>query len=312
MSLKAALSRLFVVPAPRCLAGERLVVAGLVLAACVLMVVSRGPGETVERVRLLVRDPLVPVMTVSRYPMDLAAAIGERLGALLAVYDENERLRAENERLRARESETVRLVVENRSLRDILRMPNYVAAPDYATGHLVADAASSFVHTRLLDAGQGGGIDKGMPVLTADGLVGRVIGVGRRSARVMLLTDFDSKVPVLIEASGDPALLEGDNTSEPKLRFLPINPQFKLGDRVVTSGTGGFLPSGLLIGEIVRIDGDGVAVRPYVDWSRLDVVSVMRYHPLPPPEADGVTVGASIAPLGGRGQNLALQASVRP
>ncbi|MCB1882439.1 MAG: rod shape-determining protein MreC [Geminicoccaceae bacterium] len=307
MSLKAALSRLFVVPAPLRLAGERLLIAGLVLAALALIVVSRGPGETLEGLRLVVRDPLVPVMTAARYPMDLAAGVGERTGALLAVYRENERLRAENERLRAREAESVRLMVENRSLRDVLRMPDEADAPDYATGHLIADAASSFVHTRLLDAGQGVGIEDGMPVLSADGLVGRVISVGRKSSRIMLLTDFNSKVPVLIEGSGDPALLEGDNTNEPRLRFLPINPQFKLGDRVVTSGTGGFLPSGLLVGEIARIDDDGVAVRPYADWSRLDVVSVLRYRPLPPPEADGASARAS-APSG----LAALQASVRP
>jgi rod shape-determining protein MreC len=89
---------------------------------------------------------------------------------------------------------------------------------------------------------------------------------------------------VVVEGSGDQAILEGDNTAEPALRFLPINPSFKVGDRVLTSGRGGLLPPGLLVGQVSAITDGKVAVRPYVDWARLDYLSLLRAEGVLPPE----------------------------
>jgi rod shape-determining protein MreC len=117
-------------------------------------------------------------------------------------------------------------------------------------------------------------------------MVGRIISVGRRSSRMLLITDYNSKVPVTVERSGDHAILEGDNSAEPSLRFLPLNPSFQVGDLVLTSGDGGLMPAGLLIGRISAVDKRKVAVTPFADWSRLDYVSVLLYDGLPPPESD--------------------------
>ena len=125
-----------------------------------------------------------------------------------------------------------------------------------------------------------------MAVMTPPGMIGRVIAVGHRSSRILLLTDLNSKIPVIVERSGDQALLAGDNSAEPKLEFLPLNPRFQVGDRVITSGRGGVLPAGLMIGEISRIEGTRVAVRPAVDWQAIDFVAVLRHAPLPPPSGD--------------------------
>ncbi len=80
--------------------------------------------------------------------------------------------------------------------------------------------------------------------------------------------------------------MEGDNSPEPALRFLPMNATFQVGDLVLTSGDGGLLPAGLLIGRVSAVDKRKVSVRPFADWSRLDYVSVLLYDGLPPPEAD--------------------------
>jgi rod shape-determining protein MreC len=125
-----------------------------------------------------------------------------------------------------------------------------------------------------------------MAVMTPAGMIGRVIAVGRRSSRILLLTDLNSKVPVIVERSGDQALLAGDNSAEPKLQFLPLNPRFRIGDRVITSGRGGVLPAGLMIGEVSRIEGSRVAVRPAVDWHSIDFVAVLRQAALSPPASE--------------------------
>lgn len=229
-------------------------------------------------------DVSVPVLQVIVQPVVAVRSGVDRIGALLAVYDENARLREENRRLLSWQAEAARLNVQNQALRRQLNVPPVGAALAWTTARIVADSGGVFVRTLLVDAGTDHGVMVGMPALTPAGLVGRVVDVGRRSARILLITDFNSRVPVVVERSGDQAILEGDNGGEPSLRFLPINPSFAVGDRVLTSGRGGMLPPGLLVGQVAEVTGAQARVRSYVDWSRLDYLSLLHYQSPPPPE----------------------------
>jgi len=163
-------------------------------------------------------------------------------------------------------------------------MPAVSGARRRTTVRIVADPGGPFVQTRLIDAGRDRGLEKGMAVVDAYGMVGRIVEVGERSARVLLITDFNSRIPVLVERSRDQAILEGRNGPLAELRFLPMSPSFAVGDRVLTSGRGGLLPPGLPVGEIVHVDERRVLVRPLVDWDRLDYVAVLESDPVPAPD----------------------------
>ncbi len=267
--------------------GERPVLVVCIGLALVLLLLSKLEVRAVQRAADLLGDQVVPLVALVREPVAWSRQLGEQLGGVLAVYAENQRLREENRRLLEWQAQAVRLGVENRSLRTMLDMPDPTPAGEWVHARIVADSASPFVHTRLVDVGSDAGIEPGMAVLTPAGMIGRVIAVGERSSRILLLTDLNSKVPVIVERSGDQALLAGDNSPEPRLEFLPLTPRFQIGDRVITSGRGGVLPAGLMIGEISRIDGNRVAVRPAVDWHAIDFVAVLRHAPLPPPAGDG-------------------------
>lgn len=288
MALKRAIETLVSAGAAWRAMGERPVLLLCIGLAAVLLLLARMDVGLVNRTAERVGGQMVPLVALVREPIAWSRKLGERMGAVFAVYAENERLKAENERLLAWQSQAVRLTVENRSLRNMLDMPEPESTASLVHARIVADSAGPFVHTRLIDVGREAGIASGMAVLTPQGMVGRVIGVGERSARILLLTDLNSKIPVIVERSGDQALLAGDNTAEPRLQFLPLNPRFGIGDRVITSGRGGVLPAGLMIGEISRIQGSRVAVRPAVDWDSVDFVAVLRHAPLPPPESHGV------------------------
>jgi rod shape-determining protein MreC len=111
-----------------------------------------------------------------------------------------------------------------------------------------------------------------------------VIELGRHSARVLLLTDFNSRIPVMVEPSRDQAILAGNNTRRPSLVFLPLNPRLSVGNRVVTSGRGGVLPPGLEIGTVTAIEETGVIVEPLVDFARLEYLRLLEYGKVLPPE----------------------------
>lgn len=275
---------------------ERYALGGLILASIALIVLGKADVKAVGWLTGKMGDLVAPVLSALKEPVATVREAADGLATTLALREENARLREESRRLLVWQAEAARLAVENEALRQALRMPRVEAAPLWTTARVVADPGGPFVRTLLLDAGADRGIEKGMAVVDSTGLVGRVTSVGRASARVLLLTDLNSKIPVITERTRDQAILEGTNDRRPELRFLPKAPSFAVGDRVLTSGQGGVLPAGLLIGEIEEIRDQRTIVRAYVDWDRLDVVGVVLKAPVRSPEADPTAAPPAPAP----------------
>jgi len=114
-------------------------------------------------------------------------------------------------------------------------------------------------------------------VVTGDGLVGRVAGVGTRSTRVILITDLNSHIPVLVERTRTRAILAGDNSEVLRLIRLPPGAEVSPGDRVVTSGHGDAFPPGLPVGVVASVGDAGIGVQPFVERSRLEYVRVVDF-----------------------------------
>jgi rod shape-determining protein MreC len=120
----------------------------------------------------------------------------------------------------------------------------------------VLDARGPFSNSRLADAGADQGVVEGNPVLSDHGLVGRITGVGRQTSRIMLLTDVESRTPVMIPRTNGRAILTGDGGPGPTLAYLRTHDPLIEGDRVLTSGDGGVVPRGLSVGTVTKgLDG---------------------------------------------------------
>ena len=155
---------------------------------------------------------------------------------------------------------------------------------------MVADSASAFVRSVLIGAGEAQGLHPGQPVVNGAGLVGRVVEVGARSARVLLITDLISRIPVYIISTGDRAIVAGDNGQRLQLLYLPRDTPVSSGDVVVTSGHGGAFPPGLPIGTLEAVSDTKTIVAPFAELGRLDYVRVLSYGAeaiVPPPPGDG-------------------------
>ncbi len=159
----------------------------------------------------------------------------------------------------------------------------------------MADSGSPFRQSVLLNVGGRDGIIDGWPAMDGLGLVGRVSGVGDRTARVILLTDTSSRLPVTVEPSGQRAILTGDNSFYPLLDFLDNREAVRPGDRVVTAGDGGLFPPGLLVGRVAQGTDGRLRLRLAADYEQLDFVRVLRS---PRVEAIG-DPGGLIVPAGG-------------
>ncbi|MCL4111715.1 UNVERIFIED_CONTAM: hypothetical protein GTU68_023671 [Idotea baltica] len=157
----------------------------------------------------------------------------------------------------------------------------------FITGMVLADSGSPFRHSVLLNVGARDGIVDGWATMDGLGLVGRISGVGQNTARVLLLTDTTSRVPVLIQPSGQRALLVGDNSTAPPIEFIENLDVIRPGDRVVSSGDGKVFPNGLLIGQVTQGTDRRLRVRLSADYERLEFLRVLRSRPTEPIEEPG-------------------------
>ena len=147
----------------------------------------------------------------------------------------------------------------------------------FVTARVIADTGGAFSQSVIVNAGARDGVQKGQAAVTADGLVGRVIDVGSRSARVLLLTDINAKIPVLVDPTRTRAIMAGANQAKPRLTWLPPGAVVSVGDNVVTSGHAGVFPPGLRVGQVSAVGEGGLIIQPYADLSRLEYVRILNF-----------------------------------
>ncbi|MBR4127359.1 MAG: rod shape-determining protein MreC [Alphaproteobacteria bacterium] len=247
-----------------------------VLAAFGLMLLGKADTILVEKAQILFNDLTSPVLALLSKPAEAASRFMQNIHELVSIRQENARLHAENQELTLVKLDTEQLRKENAYLADLL---NYVPPPEavFMTSRVIADTGNSFAQSLIAFVGQKQQVGKGNVVLTGDGLVGRIASVGINAARILLITDINSRVPVKIEPLDTLAILSGDNTEYPQLISLPGNAKVSVGDRVVTSGMAGVYPAGLPVGVIVSIDDGLIKVRPFFNRSRLEMVRIVDY-----------------------------------
>ena len=248
----------------------------LLAAAVALLVISRTERPLVDRTRAVIADVTEPLLTLVAQPVSAVNAMIGWVDDLLYVHEENFRLRTENARLLQWQDVARRLEQDNAALRRLLS-----AGPDlsqtFVTGRVIADGGGSFVRTVLVNVGARDGVKKGEAALGAGGYVGRISDVGQRASRVLLLTDLNSRLPVMLQDGGHRAVLAGDNSDLPRLEYLSGAAKPLVGQRVVTSGDGGQFPPGIPVGEVAAVGDGGVRVRPFVDLSRLEFLRIMQF-----------------------------------
>lgn len=253
----------------------------LLFAAICLVFVARN-DRLIGNLRQLMSDVFTPTYDlISRPSLELRKMrnVATNLVDLQASYQE---LELENQRLREQLGELRRNRVLLDRYRELLALP---VEPDLhvISARVIADLQSPFVRTLVANTGHLAGVKEGQAVTGGRGLIGRIVSVGRVSSRLLLLTDFNSHVPVLIAPKNTRAILSGNNADNPVLRFLPKNTVIEDGAEVVTSGDGGQVPIGIPVG-VVRIDDDG---RPFVelqeDLHNLSYVRVISTRDIAPP-----------------------------
>ncbi|MGQ0609832.1 MAG: rod shape-determining protein MreC [Paracoccaceae bacterium] len=270
---------------------RRVLVALVLLLLIAVFLIWRIDSPRVDRFRAALVDRLVPSFSWVMLPVTHAMGMIDDFQSYARLYEQNQQLRDELQKMKAWKEAALQLEQKNARLLDLnkVRLDPMLT---HVTGVVLADSGSPFRQSVLLNVGARDGIQDGWATMDGIGLVGRISGVGERSARVILLTDANSRVPVTVRPSGQRGILSGDNSSLPALEFLEDPGAISPGDRVVTSGDGEVFPAGLLVGQVAR-DAEGrLRVILAADYQRLEFLRVLRSHRIEP-----ITdAGALIAP----------------
>ena len=258
----------------------------LVAASFGLMLLGKADALLAERARMALADTLVPIYAVLAQPLSSVRATVAELGDLWSLRAENTRLRAENEQLRRWQSIALALDAQNQRLKANLHwIPE--PTPSYVTVPVVADAGGVYAKAVLLAIGPHHSIRPGEVALDEAGVVGRVTEVGARTARVLLITDMNSRIPVVLENSHAHAILVGTNGPRPRLLYWPEGSPPQEGERVVTSAEANVFPANLPVGTVHHTSAGVPEVVPAAHLNRLEMVRLFNYglSGIVPPEA---------------------------
>ena len=217
------------------------------------------------------------VLEIVGLPINSITKTVNQINSLIFIYSDNKNLKIENKELYKWKDLAQKLLVENEELKKLMNGVNNI--PDnYVTAKVISNSSGSYIKTITINVGTKHGLIIGNAVVNNWGMIGRVIEVGKNSARVLLITDINSQIPVYFEKSKHKAIVIGNNSDLLEIKYL--KPRVKLFDkeRIITSGEGGLLPRGLPVGLYSKNlinDSNKIKVLPTRNWDIIDSLNVI-------------------------------------
>ncbi|MDR6850144.1 rod shape-determining protein MreC [Sphingomonas sp. BE270] len=257
--------------------------AGAIVSAVLLALSSLDPPAFAS-LRASLAEVTTPVSSGISGVGNWLGSIPSGIGDYLAVRGQNAALRKQLADQHALFMRARSLSYDNRRLLALLKMRERIAEPVVAA-RLVSSTGSSTRRFAVLNAGSWQGVATGQPVRGPEGLIGRVLETGPNSARVLLLTDPESVVPVRRTRDGMPALAAGRGDGLIDVKSVALSTtDFGPGDVFVTSGTGGIYPPNIPVARVLRRGRDASIARSFAQADTLDYALVQRaFMPEPPP-----------------------------
>ncbi|MBI2088586.1 MAG: rod shape-determining protein MreC [Deltaproteobacteria bacterium] len=266
----------------------------VLLSSCLCVFLSLSILAAAARGRLRA-DPVGPLLLTFMRPLQIGAhAVGlwvreiadlsARLGGLAS---ENRQLRERIQELAAERNRLLEVEATNQRLRELLAFRSQLPSASL-TASVIGSSASTWFRSLTLDKGSADGVVKGMAVVSPTGVVGQVVSVTSRSARVLLLTDPHSGVDVIVQRSRARGIVAGSLDNGPVMKYVKRSEDVEIGDRLITSGVDGVFPKGLLVGTVTKVRKKSfglfqfVGVDLAVDPSRIEEVLAVPPEAAPP------------------------------
>ena len=244
----------------------------LVIASLVLLFFDSLESKPINFVRSFVKDTIYRGSLITSSPIKGAKYVTTKVAGHLKLFQKYSKLQEDYSHLKNEIAKSEFLELENTQLRKLID-EQIESNSNLASSRVMLDKQSPYLNSYVLNSGSNKKIKKGMAVLDGKNFIGRIVDVNFFSSRVLLVTDLNSKIPVVIQPSGHHAILSGHNIKEPTLEYLPEDHKISNKDKVYTSGKEGIFSPGIPIGE-AKVNVDKVSVLLFSDLTQITFVNI--------------------------------------
>ncbi len=248
----------------------------LIFISLVFIVIGKLNPQLLQDIRGVASRTVAPVVSVLSTPFRWLGGVIDGGRFFFMTYAENKHLRDENESLQNWRNIALHMGTEYRELKSLLNYIPPQKSVSYTT-RILSDNGGRFSRSVMVQGGNSNGIRSGFVAMSSHGLVGRIVESGQYYSRLMLLTDYLSRLPVTVGEERTLCILTGDNSTEPQLTSLPEEHHIAIGDIVMTSGHVGLYPAGLGVGVVSRIDNGEIRVQLFENNPNLTFVRLVDF-----------------------------------
>ena len=245
----------------------------LVLLSILLLFFETIQTKPTKYFRSLVKDSIYRISVIASAPLRGISNTSGFISNHINLYKDYKTLKSDYENLKNKDYASDFLTLENNQLRKLIE-EQVESQANLVSARVIIDKQSPYLNSFIINIGTNKGIKNGMAVLDGKNFIGRTVDVNFFSSRVLLVSDFNSKIPVIVEPSGQHAILSGKNKKKPTLDYLPKNHSVSNGNKVYTSGKEGIFLSGIPIGE-AAIENKEAKAELFSDLGQITFVNVM-------------------------------------
>ena len=244
----------------------------LVIISVLLIFLETIETKPLNVIRSFVKDVVYRSALIVSYPSKSFSNFYDFAVEHINLYSNYDELKKENNKLKNNISKSDFLELENTQLRKLI--DEQVASPsNLVSARVMIDKQSPYLNSFIINIGSNKNVKNGMAVLDGKNFIGRIVDVNFFSSRVLLVSDLNSKIPVLSEPSGSHAILGGHGTNEPTLEYLSKNNGIQDGDKIYTSGKEGIFTPGLVVGK-AKIEKNKIKVLLFADLDQITFVNI--------------------------------------
>ena len=244
----------------------------LIILSVVLILIETIETKPLNKIRSIIKDVVYRSATVISSPIKGIANLSDFMSNHFNLYSNYDELVKENEKLKNNISKVDFLTLENAQLRKLIN-EQVESSSNLLSARVMLEEQSPYLNSFVINIGSNKNIKNGMAVLDGKNFIGKVVDVNFFSSRVLLISDLNSKIPIVVEPSAIHAILTGRGKNKTTLEYLPEKHKIQDGDKIYTSGKGGVFTPGIPIGEI-KIEDDNIKILSFSDLDQITFVNI--------------------------------------
>ena len=254
---------------------QRFSLIALITFSILFLVLGKLNFKAVDYVKIIIREIVYRSSFIVSVPENYLKNTYQNVQGHFIIYKDYLEIKSELEKIKTQNNIDNFIIEENKRLKKII--DDYIEESDEIVAKVLIDKKSPFLRSIIINKGSKSNVMLGMAVLEGGYLIGKVVEVNYLTSRILLLSDLNSKIPVVIEPGGLQSILSGTGKRNGNIQYLKENYNIEEDSIVYTSGSGGLFKSGIPIGKIKSTELNKKNVNFFSDFSQLKFVKVISF-----------------------------------